>query len=457
MKYVNLTKIAASSLALGAMLVGCGPVGGHVASASEMTAQEAALAAARYDKGARKALVKGESLKAVKLAENAVSLRSQDANYRLTLGEAYLAAGRFTSAETSFGDVLDLSPGNSRAALKLALAKIALGKVEAARSIIDENRGSFSPADYGLALALAGDVDGAVTTLESSVRGGVSDARTRQNLALAYALAGKWNQARVVASQDLSPDLVDARMTQWAQLSRPQTSWDQVASLLGVKAMHDDGQPVALALNVRPAVQQAAAMPVAEQAPVQVAMADPAPVEAPAAAAPIETAASSAPAFEFGPRAEIVQKIPAAVAVARADAPLVKAQAKPMKTALAPTAPRQMIVAPQSGKRIEAGQFVVQLGAFSSRSAAQDVWNKASSKVAELGAHEAVTGKVSANGKSLTRLAAAGFTSSAEALAVCGKIKASGGECFVRGAGGSAGNAQWASLVPAKRTQVASR
>jgi Flp pilus assembly protein TadD len=475
MNHFNLAKIAASSLALGSALVGTGLSTSTIASAASMTAEEAAQAATRFDKGARKALVKKDAFKAVKLAEKAVSLMPQDANYRLTLGEAYLAAGRFASAETTFGDVLDLSPANARAALKLALTKVALGKVDAARSIIEENRGNFSPADYGLALALAGDIQGAVSTLEASVRSGVSDARTRQNLALAYALAGKWNEARVVAAQDLSPDLIDGRMTQWAQLSRPQTSWDQVASLLGVKAIHDDGQPVALALNARPDVQQAAvsAMPVSEAAPVEVAVVEPAaPVEvAMADPAPAPQMAVAGSQVVFAPRAEIVQPIPVSVAqvapavkvakvarvAARTETPLVRAQAKPIKTALAPSAPRQMVVAPQSGKRIQAGQFVVQLGAFASRSAAQAVWDKAASKVADLGSHDAVVGSVSSNGKSLTRLAAAGFTSSAEALAVCGKIKASGGECFVRGAGGSAGNTQWASLVPAKRTQVASR
>jgi SPOR domain len=267
-------------------------------------------------------------------------------------------------------------------------------------------------------------------------------------------------------------------MTQWAQLSRPQTSWDQVASLLGVKAIHDDGQPVALALNARPDVQQAAvsAMPVSEAAPVEVAVAETAaPVEvAMADPAPAPQMAVAGSQVVFAPRTEIVQPIPVSVAQAtlvakvakvvkvarapvRAEAPLVRAQAKPIKTALAPAAPRQMVVAPQSGKRIQAGQFVVQLGAFSSRSAAQAVWDKAASKVADLGSHDAVVGSVSTKGKSLTRLAAAGFTSAAEANAVCGKIKASGGECFVRGAGGSAGNTQWASLLPAKRTQVASR
>ena len=66
-----------------------------------------------------------------------------------------------------------------------------------------EAQGVLDPADAGLALALAGDPQSAVAVLEPAARAVGADARTRQNLALAYAFAGDWDQARTVAAQDV--------------------------------------------------------------------------------------------------------------------------------------------------------------------------------------------------------------------------------------------------------------
>jgi tetratricopeptide (TPR) repeat protein len=467
MKIVNLAKFAASGLVLGAMFGGLAPFEGGVSSASAQ-ADPAVNAAALAAKKSQKAAAKGQWAKAVSLAEAAASFQPQDARYRLLLGETYLSAGRFQSAETSFNDVLELNPSNERASLKLALAKIALGKVDAAKSIIGDVKDRLAPADYALAMTLAGDTETAISTLENEVRANGSDARGRQNLALAYAFAGKWAQARVLASQDLSPDLVDARMTQWAALARPQASWDQVASVLGVKAVYDSGQPVSLALNIRRS--EPVQVAVVEQdtvvdTAVQVALAEPAPAyEAPA---PVQVAVAPVAApryiYEMGPRREIVQPIPQQLAVkaaapkfARESAttPLVRAQAKPMKTALATPKPVKGAVAmkPMS----TSGQFIVQLGAFGSQAAAKTMWTRLAGKVAPLNGSKAVTASVGVKGQTLHRLAASGFASLADAQAVCGKVKVAGGQCFVR-SGSADTTIRWAALQTGKPVQLASR
>ncbi|NDS27982.1 tetratricopeptide repeat protein, partial [Escherichia coli] len=51
----------------------------------------------------------------------------QNAEYRALLGQAYLLAGRFASANQALGDALTLNPGDGRVALNLVLAKIAGG------------------------------------------------------------------------------------------------------------------------------------------------------------------------------------------------------------------------------------------------------------------------------------------------------------------------------------------
>src|SRR5690606_6899430 len=92
----------------------------------------------------------------------------------------------------------------------------------------------------------------AIDLLEAMVRASQSDAQVRQNLALSYALAGRWQEAKLMASYDLAPDMVSKRIMEWAQFARPASASDQVASLLGVTPVADPGQPVRLALVAQP-------------------------------------------------------------------------------------------------------------------------------------------------------------------------------------------------------------
>ena len=195
-------------------------------------------------------------------AEAAVGLRPQVASYRMLLGQSYLKAGRFGSAREAFADAMTLEPGNGKAALNLALAEIATGDWAGARKTLDAHTDIIAVSDRGLAMALAGDPAGAVDVLIAATRSPEADAKTRQNLALSLALAGRWRDARSVVAVDVAPGEVDKRILQWAAFARPTSASDQVAALLGVTPVQDPGQPVALALNapVAPAVAVAKAI-----------------------------------------------------------------------------------------------------------------------------------------------------------------------------------------------------
>ena len=134
--------------------------------------------------------------------------------------------------------------------LKLALVEIAQGKDASALAVLRDNRDMLDASDYGLALALAGHPAEAIAVLEPAARDTDADATVRQNLALAHALAGDWNEARIIAAQDVPGDQLDARIHQWMELASPKHPSDQVAALVGVTpAALDAGQPVQLALN----------------------------------------------------------------------------------------------------------------------------------------------------------------------------------------------------------------
>jgi cell division protein FtsN len=78
------------------------------------------------------------------------------------------------------------------------------------------------------------------------------------------------------------------------------------------------------------------------------------------------------------------------------------------------------------------GPVVVQIGAFSSQSLADKEWSKAAAVApgAMAGRGKRVA-PVTKDGVTLYRTAITGFDSRDQAVALCEKLKASGGTCFV--------------------------
>jgi cytochrome c-type biogenesis protein CcmH/NrfG len=69
---------------------------------------------------------------AIDFAERAVEHTPGDAGFRVLLGNAYFAAGRFSSAAAAYKDSLTISSNQPQVILKLALAETALGRTDQA-------------------------------------------------------------------------------------------------------------------------------------------------------------------------------------------------------------------------------------------------------------------------------------------------------------------------------------
>ncbi|MFL0417724.1 tetratricopeptide repeat protein [Sphingomonas sp. 179-I 2A4 NHS] len=430
---MNMRAIAGlslSALMLGGTMVACSQ--GGIATASSRDASAAAKTAAKNAEKANKALAKGDANKAIGFAEAAVALMPQNTDYRSLLAGAYLKAGRFTSAHAAYADLLQLTPGNGKAALNLALAMIAEGQWDEARQTLEAHASVVPAGDRGLAVALAGDPATGVELLTAAARSPDADAKTRQNLALALALAGRWVEAREVVGIDLAPTDADARMVQWAAFAKPVGAADQVAALLGVMPVKDPGRPVALALN---AAVPVAAMAAAE--PVEAPVATSEPVAAPEAVAAVEAPPSSGAArIVFAERREVVQALPTRT-------PATFAAPRTVKTQLATASAEPKPVA-QPNK----GKWFVQLGAYDNAAVAKDAWGRAQRRYPAF-EQQTPTGMAF---KSFYRLSVGGFAK-ADADALCRGYRAKGGACFVRtGAGDQV--AQW---VKPAGVQVASR
>jgi Flp pilus assembly protein TadD len=458
-------KFTVSALAIGCTMVACSPsaTAFRPASASASEARAESGAAAAFAKA--QAAVKADQIDtALTHGEKAVELSPSDVGYRMLLADLYLKNGRFASAETTFEDVLTLDPGNTRAGLGVALVRIAQGRTGGAIGQLDE-MGSAPPADLGLAYALAGEHGRAIGILEPAARAPGAAARVRQNLALAYALAGDWQKAKLTASQDISPDQLDARMEQWAKIAQPRESYDQVAALLGVTPREDSGQPTRLALapraaeNTALAAAEPAALPVSapQPAPQALALGGPAPEAAPVAMAEVVTppeapawvsAAVATPEPELHPEVEETRPVYAAAveSLVTPQANIVKASAPALKPIRSfEPAPAKVKAAPvrTAAKAVATGRFVVQLGAFNSASGVERAWASAYKRYGFSG-HAPLSTTVQLRGGTLHRLSVAGFGSHNDAARACQTVKSRGGVCFVRAVAGDA-PVRWAS------------
>lgn len=428
---------AAPSLALAVSTALAG-----IAMAGCMTAYAASPATSSFE-SAQTALAKGQVAKAIAHAEDAVLAEPRNPGARALLGAAYLEAGRFQSAATSFNDALELGDSDPRTVLSFALAKIALGDNRAAVKVLDENARVIDPADLGLALALAGEPQRGVGVLVNAVRSSdVATPKLRQNLAYAFALAGNWRAARVMVAEDVPADKVEARLGEWARMAAPEMHQQRIASLLDVTPRADSGQPQQLALANFPsrdamlaeaAPEAPATLAVAAPAPAPVAapVAAPAPAMAPARA-PVTTVAQAFAAPEPAIRTvtadspvryvsnPVIQELPAAApAPARASRIAAASPQRRMASTAAPAAVSDKAAA----------THLVQLGAYDSKLEAERGWTVLKAKFPVLKDHKPVITEAVVNGRTFWRVAAQGFGPKS-ARAMCGTVKSAGRGCF---------------------------
>ena len=400
---------------------------------ASMTANAAPGAQVSFSK-AQTALSKGQVNKAITYAEAAVSADPRNPGYRALLGAAYLEAGRFQSAATSFGDALDLGDENPRTVLSFALAKIAMGDSGAAVSVLDEYAQAIDPTDLGLALALAGQPERGMHVLVNAVRSAEQTTpKLRQNLAYTYALAGNWRAARVMAAEDVPADQLEARLSQWASMSAPEMFQQRIAALLDVTPRADSGQPQQLALANFPSQQMLAAVS-AEEAATDLAMADPAPMTI-AYVAPTPTpVAQPAPGSTFAQAFAAPE--PSGSGIRYVSNPVVQElpmRAAPAASRVAAASPQRRMApaatpAPVASDKA-AGTHLVQLGSYSSKLEAERGWNVLKAKFPQLKDHKPVITEAVVNGRNFWRVAAAGFGPKS-AQSMCGTVKSSGRGCF---------------------------
>ena len=378
---------------------------------------------------AETAMAKGQAGKAVELAETAVAGEPRNAAYRAVLGNAYLAQGRFASAIASYQDAMTLGDQSARTALSLALAHVAAGEQTRGAAVLDDWRDTIEASDLGLAYALAGQPDRGVMVLVDTLRSGENTPKVRQNLAYAYALAGQWREARLMAAQDVPADQIDQRISDWVQLSFPEATRQRVAMVLGVPATtQDPGQPRHLALANTPGASQLAA-------------------EA-AATVPTQTQRAELPALDGHDSSDDREP---ELALARYEAPLASTP-QSFEAAFAAAAPqgatpgaimagtmrfvsspviqqlsvRQGVARDRASHGLAAmgsgGTHRIQLGSFTSKQGARRAWDLYTQRHPGLCSHELELTQAKVGGRDYWRVSAAGFNAG-QAQTMCKTIR----------------------------------
>ncbi len=393
---------------------------------------------------AQAALAKGQVDKAISLAESVVAASPREPSYRALLAHAYLKAGRFASAATTFDDAMKLGDTSSKTALGLSLAYVGAGRNRDAVSILDDWRDAIPVADLGLAMALAGEPTRGSAILADALRGGENTPKLRQNLAYAYALDGRWREARIMMSQDVPADQMDARISEWAAQARPEDFQVRVAGLIKAPLRSDPGQPSRLALNANPAAEQLAVETAAVRDVPQVAAATPVePVAELPAAEPVAALASYAPVG-----AKPVEPMKVAAAAPVEPAPVVQPAVAPrfaqsfvsipvvqplpvrQTRAAAPARVRVAAAPAYAGKPVAADTHRIQLASFFTEQGARRAWGIYTAKNPELRKYRMTITKAQVRGKTYYRVAAAGLNGSQGARSLCGTVKARGMACF---------------------------
>lgn len=381
----------------------------------------------------------GSEDKSIARLEAQVARSPRNASARAELAQAYLAAGRFASAATTFEDAASLGDNDARLGLGQALAYIGSGRNAEALNVIDRWRAEIPASDLGLALALAGRPDQGVGVLTDAIRGGDASVKSRQNLAYAYALDGRWSEARVIASQDVPADQIDARLAEWATRARSDQYQVRVAGLLGAPVRVDAGQPVALALNGAEQITQVAR---AEVNTPSAAPAELPPVEA--ATAPQTPQLALAEAQNFEPK----QAVPAS----EMPSPFVQAFVQPglSRAQMSATVRSAHVKSPARGSFQSATHFV-QLGAFSTLENAKRAQAIFAARHPLLKGHAMRITEAQVNGRHFFRVAAEGF-GQGSAQSTCAVLRQRGGACFAY-----AGKGNIPGFAPGKAPMLAQR
>ena len=135
------------------------------------------------------------------------------------LGKTQLASGRFDEALVAFNTAATQIGHDPKVRSGQAIALAALGRTSEAIAAFEANSDRLTLSNKALVLAATGRAKAAIHVLEPVMRRGTGTSRDRQNLAMAYLLAGQDEEAYRVARLDLDPTTINETFTFYRSLA----------------------------------------------------------------------------------------------------------------------------------------------------------------------------------------------------------------------------------------------
>ena len=183
----------------------------------------------------------GANAEAIEALQAAHDRDDDDPNITAKLADVYLATDRADLALPLYDEALSKDPRNVAALNGKAVALDASGNHQEAQNTYEAGLAAAPDSlklqsNLGLSMALDGKTDESIQMLENVATDSRAGPSERQNLALAYALAGRNDDAAKVASIDVDPITVNEDLAYYADLKS--MSPDERASVMvaGVRA-----------------------------------------------------------------------------------------------------------------------------------------------------------------------------------------------------------------------------
>lgn len=157
-----------------------------------------------------------------------------DGNGWYRLGKTRIALGKFDAALDALDRAVPLMPQNSKLASARGIALAALGRDKEALGAFRNTSDPAGLSNMALVLAMTDRPEAAVNILEPLAKNGVAGAQIRQNLALAYLLSDRDEDAFKMARLDLDPASVNETFTFYRSLTSLPTDRRMQALVAGV-------------------------------------------------------------------------------------------------------------------------------------------------------------------------------------------------------------------------------
>jgi Flp pilus assembly protein TadD len=175
----------------------------------------------------------GSDQRAVDVLSQVLVVHPDSVELYMILGRALAKSGAPAPAVSAFSRAAELEPKRAEAwgALGTALDKIDRHKEAQAAYTkaleIDPTR-TVTLTNYGLSLALAGDLAGAEGKLRTAAMHPDAGPAVTENLALVLGLQGRFEEMRALTSANASPAIADANAKALEAMVDPNRSWDRL-------------------------------------------------------------------------------------------------------------------------------------------------------------------------------------------------------------------------------------